>query len=43
MPKEYTFSPKMKLIIAHLKTVRSLDEYVRGIEMKKDVQDLSNH
>jgi hypothetical protein len=43
MSKECTFSPKMKLIIAHLKTVRSLDEYVRGIEMKKDVQDLSNH
>jgi hypothetical protein len=43
MPKEYTFSPKLKLIVAHLKTVRSLDNYVRGIEMKKDIQDLSNH
>jgi hypothetical protein len=43
MPKEYTFPPKLEIIIAHLKAVRALDDYVRGIEMRKDIEDLSNH
>lgn len=41
-PTEYTFSPKLKLIIAHLKAVRALTDYVNGVEMKKDIQGLSN-
>lgn len=43
MPKEYTFTPKFKLIVDHLKAVRTLDEYVNGAGLKKDMQDLSNH
>jgi len=43
MPKEYTFTPKFKLIADHLKAVRTLDEYVNGAGLKKDMQDLSNH
>jgi len=42
MPKEYTFPPKLKLIIAHLEAVRALDAYLSG-EMQKDVADLSHH
>jgi hypothetical protein len=40
--KEYTFTPKLKLLVDHLKAVRALDEYVNG-ELKKDMQGLSNH
>ena len=43
MPKEFTFSPKLKLVIAHLTAVRTLNEYVSGFEMKEDVRDLSSH
>ena len=43
MPKEYTFTPKLKLIVDHLKAVRALDEYVNGVGLKKDMQDFSNH
>jgi hypothetical protein len=43
VPKEYIFSPKFRLIVDHLKAVRTLDEYVNGIGLKKDMQDLSNH
>ena len=43
MPKEYTFTPKFKLIVDHLKAVRALDEYVTGVGLKKDMQDLSNY
>jgi len=31
------------LIVDHLKTVRTLDEYVNGDGLLKDMQDLSNH
>jgi len=30
MPKEYTLTPRLKLIVDHLKAVRTLDEYVSG-------------
>jgi hypothetical protein len=43
MPKEYTLTPKLKLIVDHLKAVRTLDEYVNGDGLKKDMKDLSNH
>ena len=43
MPKEFTFSPKLKLVIAHLTAVRALDEYAHGVEMKKDIRDLANY
>jgi hypothetical protein len=43
MPKEYTFPPKLKLIFAHLKAVRALNDYVSGVEMEKDIKELSNH
>ena len=43
MPKEYTFEPNFKLIVDHLKAVRTLDEYVNGVGLKKDMQALSNH
>jgi hypothetical protein len=31
------------LIFDHLNTVRTLDEYVNGVGLKKDMQDLSKH
>jgi hypothetical protein len=43
MPKEYTFTQKLKLIVDHLKAIRTLDEYVNGVGLKTDMQDLSNH
>jgi hypothetical protein len=43
MSKEYTFPPKLKLIVDHLDAVRTLDMYVNGVELKKDMQGLSNH
>jgi hypothetical protein len=43
LPKEYTLAPKLKLIVDHLKAVRTLDEYVSGVGLKKDMQDFSNH
>ena len=43
MPKEFTFSPKLKLVIAHLPAVRALNEYVSGFEMKKDIGNLSSY
>src|SRR5205807_9679097 len=43
MPKEYAFPPKFKVIVNHLKAVRTLDEYVNGAVLKKDMQDLFNH
>ena len=43
MPREYTLAPKLKLIVDHLKAVRTLDEYVNGVGLKKDMQDFSNH
>ena len=43
MHKEYTFTPKFKLIVDHLKAVRTLDEYMNGVGLKKDMQVLSNH
>ena len=43
MPKEYTFTPKFKLIVDHLKAVRTLDDYINGVGLKKDMQALSNH
>jgi hypothetical protein len=42
MPKEFTLTPKFKLIVDHLKAVRALDEYVNGAGLKKDMQDLTN-
>jgi hypothetical protein len=42
MPKEFTLTPKFKLIVDHLKAVRALDEYVNGVGLKKDMQDLTN-
>jgi len=43
MPKEYTFTPRFKLIVDHLKAVRTLDEYVNGVGLKKDMQGLANY
>ena len=43
MPRDYTFTPRLKLIVDHLKAVRTLDEYVNGVGLKKDMQALSNH
>lgn len=43
MPKEYTFTPRLKLIVDHLNAVRTLDEYVHGGGLEKDMQGLSNH
>ncbi|MCX6625674.1 MAG: hypothetical protein NTY38_32355 [Acidobacteria bacterium] len=43
MPKEFAFAPKLKLIADHLKAVRTLYKYVNGVELKKDLQDLSNY
>jgi hypothetical protein len=43
MPKEYAFTPKFKLIVDHLEAVRTLDEYVNGVGLKKDMQDLANY
>jgi hypothetical protein len=43
MPKEFTFTPKFKLIVDHLKAVRTLNEYVNGAGLKKDMQDLANY
>ena len=43
MHKEYTFPPKFKLIVDHLKAVHTLNEYVKGVGLKNDMQALSNH
>ena len=43
MPKEYTFTPRLRLIVDHLKAVRTLDEYVSDGGLKKDMQGFSNH
>src|SRR5580704_12396642 len=43
MPKEFTFTPKFKLIVDHLKAVRTLNDYVNGAGLKKDMQDLANY
>lgn len=45
MPKEqYTPTPKLKLVLDHLKALRTLDEYVNAAGgLKADVQDLSNY
>jgi len=43
MPRDYTFTPRLKLIVDHLKAVRTLYEYVDGDGLKKDMQDLSAH
>jgi hypothetical protein len=43
MSKEYTFTPRFKLIVDHLKAVRTLDEYVNGVGLKKDMQGLANY
>jgi hypothetical protein len=34
MPKGFTFIPKFKLIVDHLKAVRTLDEYVNGAGLR---------
>ncbi len=39
----YTFPPRLKLLFDHLKAVRTLNEYVTGIGLKKDMQDLVHH
>lgn len=43
MPRDYSFAPKLKLIVDHLKAVRTLDEYVNGAGLKKDMQDFTNY
>lgn len=43
MPKEYSMPPRLKLIVDHLKAVRTLDEYVTGVGLKKDMEGLVNH
>ena len=43
MSKEYSCPPKFKLIVDHLNAVRTLDEYVNGVGLKKDMQGLSDH
>jgi hypothetical protein len=42
MSEEYACPPKLKLIIDHLKAVCAIDEYVNGIALEKDIQDLCN-
>ena len=41
--KEFKLTPKFKLIVDHLKAVRTLAEYVNGAGLKKDIQDLANY
>ena len=43
MPKAYTLTPKLKLVVDHLKAVRTLYEYVNGVGLKKDMQELANY
>ncbi len=43
MPNEFVFTPKFKLIVDRLKAVRTLDEYVNGAGLKKDMQDFANY
>lgn len=43
MPKEHSFTPRFRLIVDHLNAVRTLDEYVNGGGLEKDMQGLSNH
>jgi hypothetical protein len=43
MSNEYTCPPKLKLIVEHLNAVRTLVQYVNGVALKKDMQDLSNY
>ncbi len=43
MPREYTLAPRLKLILNHVKAVRTLDEYVTGVGMKRDMQELANY
>jgi hypothetical protein len=42
MSEEYACPPKLKPIIDHLKAVCTIDEYVNGIGLEKDIQELSN-
>jgi hypothetical protein len=39
----YTAPPKLKLIFDHLRAIRTINEYVDGEGMKKDMQELFNH
>jgi hypothetical protein len=41
--REYTPGAKLRLVVDHLKAVRTLVEYVKGVGLKKDMQDFSNH
>ena len=43
MSKEYTIPPKLKLIVEHLDAARTLDKYVNGVGLKKDMQGLLDH
>jgi hypothetical protein len=43
MPKEYTPTPKLKLILDHLNALRTLDEYVNGVGLKTDMQGFSHY
>jgi hypothetical protein len=43
MPKDYTLTPKLRLILDHLKAVRTLNEYMDGVGLKKDMQDFANY
>lgn len=43
MPKEFPVTPKFRLVVDHLKAVRTLDEYVNGVGLKKDMQDLADY
>jgi hypothetical protein len=42
MPKEFNFTPRLKLLLDHLRAVRELDKYVNGGGLGKDIQGLAN-
>jgi hypothetical protein len=44
MAKAYNLAPKLKLVLDHLRAVRTIDEYLDSdVGMKKDTSDLFNH
>jgi hypothetical protein len=42
VPKVFTVTPKFKLIVEHLKAVRTLNDYVNG-GLSEDMQALTNY
>lgn len=42
MPKQFTFAPRLKLVLDHLRAVRVLHKYVNGGDLEKDIEGLKN-